>query len=146
MRTLAVRLGIIAALTVGLLGLSDVSARAADKNGSCDPGEVCFWRDVNSQGCLYDTSGANEDDHLNFNNVRYNTCPKVSLNDSMTSYANKTGRYLVLYENPATTGFEYCVPPGASGNVINRFNDKASSYVRYDPGFDERRCGHVDRD
>jgi hypothetical protein len=148
MARLAGRVAAVVVMVVGFqLGASGPPATAVDKNGVCDDGDVCLWRDGNLRGCLYDSDANNDDDNTNFTNVRYNTCPKISLNDSVTSYFNNRDTWLELYEHALYQGFHYCVAPRARGNVVAGFDNKASSYTRRPVNMmDEQRCNHVDRD
>jgi hypothetical protein len=137
-------------LASGLLVSDAPEAQAAHKDKACDAEEMCFWKDAHMAGCTYDSDPFNEaarkDSHGDFSKLRYVSCPKDSLNDSISSYRNNISAVnIVLYEHPNQQGLTFCINSGASGNVPSGFANRASSVGAYQDG-QTQNCIYHDRD
>jgi hypothetical protein len=142
----------VVGLLVGTAGLVTVPvphAGAAPLDAVCDGGEWCVFKDSGFRGCVFDYPDAPE---ANGNvDGDYVNCRGQKVKDSISSYRNNTGSWLVMWEHPDGKGFQYCVVPGGSGDVIRTFNDKASSAATIQPADlhqygGESKCNHIDRD
>lgn len=143
-RALAVVVVLAAAVSAGAPA---ERAEAASLDGACNAGEWCVFKDSNFRGCVLDYDGAIGGD---ISDDDYPGCRGQKVNDSVSSYRNGSDLWLVMAEHHNGDGFLYCVAPKASGNVLRRFNDKASQIGAVDADtfreHIERDCNHVDRD
>ncbi|MFD5494773.1 peptidase inhibitor family I36 protein [Streptomyces sp. NPDC001812] len=101
------------ALTAGTVFLT-ASPAAADYT-QCPSGSFCVWEQSSYRGDFrhYTSSNPNVGDYMN---------------DRMTSYWNRTGKTVSVYEHSNYVGCMFTVAPGGSeAAVASHFNDKMTS-------------------
>jgi hypothetical protein len=94
-------------------------AYAQNDNNACDPGELCVWIDPGYQGCFSDMLP-----RVKIHDMApypWDTCKKLSLNDSITSYNNKSGAWYTFGRDPELGGFKACVGPYAVNDNLGNF-------------------------
>ncbi|GAB7192066.1 hypothetical protein NUM3379_27750 [Kineococcus sp. NUM-3379] len=92
------------------------SAPASADFRQCSPGQFCFWSDSRYNGSFSGDFGSNS-------NIG------SALNDSMTSYWNRTNKWVAVYEHGAFRNCMISIPPGgSSANVSHVFNDRMTSF------------------
>jgi hypothetical protein len=115
---------ITSALTIWLPYVIDEPQAQAQ---ACAKNNVCVWRDTNWSGFFYQWPGHSIPD---LKTTRYQNCPDVSLNDSISSFTNSwegDTTWLVFWVDTNMKGAVWCTTPHGSANVPGKFNDKFSS-------------------
>lgn len=101
------------ALTAGAATL--VGNPAVADSEQCPNGSFCVWEQSSYRGDFrhYTASNPNVGDYMN---------------DRMTSYWNRTGKTVAVYEHSNYVGCMFSVKPGGSeAAVASHFNDKMTS-------------------
>ncbi|MFE2290136.1 peptidase inhibitor family I36 protein [Streptomyces sp. NPDC059452] len=104
----------ILTVTAGTAALTAPPA-AADAD-QCPSGSFCVWEQSSYRGDFRHYTASN---------------PNVGnyMNDRMTSYWNRTGRTVSVYEHSNYVGCMFSVAPGGSeAAVASHFNDKMTSF------------------
>lgn len=102
----------VGCLAVGLASASGTAFAAF--NGSCEPGEICLWRDSSYTNSVYDVTGSIS----NYNNVQYfNTT--TSPNDRTSSIrSRKVSDIVRVYQNNSQSGNMSCFAPGTQTSSL----------------------------
>lgn len=105
----------LAATALATLGVQPAAADSAD----CLPNSFCAWQHSSYRG-NYLVSPAGR----NVSNVG------DQLNDSITSYWNRTGDWITVYYDSGYRGCLFAIPPGGSDAAVDpEFNDRVSSFA-----------------
>ncbi|MFI6857969.1 peptidase inhibitor family I36 protein [Streptomyces sp. NPDC050416] len=105
----------LATVAVAALGVQPAVAASSD----CLPNSFCAWQH-SSYGGQYLVSPAGE----NVSNVGR------QMNDSMTSYWNRTGDWISIYYDSGYRGCLFAIPPGGSDAAVDpEFNDRMTSFA-----------------
>lgn len=129
----------VAAVTLSMLGCALVTAVAAPaaqaspagtlalRNGICEAGEFCLYRDSNRTGPVIDWASGRDD--ATYNN---DTWPIVGggVNDRASSYWNRTGCNVRIHRDSNANGAGLTVGPNRLGNLAGTpvGGDQASSH------------------
>ncbi|MFI9624498.1 peptidase inhibitor family I36 protein [Streptomyces sp. NPDC052042] len=103
----------VLAFTAGTASMT-ASPAAADSD-QCPSGSFCVWEQSSYRGDFrhYTSSNPNVGDYMN---------------DRMTSYWNRTGKTVSVYEHSNYVGCMFTIAPGKSeAAVASHFNDKMTS-------------------
>ncbi|ALC26734.1 peptidase inhibitor family I36 protein [Streptomyces bacillaris] len=115
-RRLTPRLWAAAAVTIAATSAAALTAPpAAADSDQCPNGSFCVWEQSSYRGDFRHYTGSN---------------PNVGnyMNDRMTSYWNRTGRTVSVYEHSNYVGCMFSIAPGGSeAAVASHFNDKMTS-------------------
>lgn len=110
------RLGTAAAVLALTAGTAFLTASpAAADSSQCPSGSFCVWEQSSYRGDFrhYTSSNSNVGDYMN---------------DRMTSYWNRTGKTVSVYEHSNYVGCMFTIAPGKSeAAVASHFNDKMTS-------------------
>ncbi|SOD64364.1 Peptidase inhibitor family I36 [Streptomyces zhaozhouensis] len=116
LRNIGPRLWAAAAVLVFTAATATLGTHTASADSDqCPNGSFCVWEQSSYRGDFrhYTSSNANVGDYMN---------------DRMTSYWNRTGKTVSVYEHSNYTGCMFSVAPGASeAAVASHFNDKMTS-------------------
>lgn len=115
-RSAASRLWSAAAVLAVVVGTASLTAQpvVADPN-QCPSGSFCVWEQSSYRGDFRHYTGSN---------------PNVGnyMNDRMTSYWNRTGKTVAVYEHGNYVGCMFSIRPGRSDAAVpSHFNDKMTS-------------------
>lgn len=156
------RARVVFAVTALAAAFVPVGASAAPEQ--CAPGELCVWEHDDFLGCF--ARLPEKDDNYTDGSPTWSTCggrtpPKGHINDQISSYMNRTDRWVLFFPETKYRGFAVCGAPGAESPNIHNFgswfgsspDDKWSSHALWDKGqepdhfaFDGGPCGAKDYD
>ncbi|WP_062213857.1 peptidase inhibitor family I36 protein [Streptomyces sp. NBRC 109706] len=116
-RNIVARLWSVAAvLTLATGGVTLTAPAAAADSSQCPNGSFCVWEHSSYTGRFLHSGSS----VANVGN---------DMNDRMTSYWNRTGKTVSVYEHSNYTGCMISVAPGRSeAAVASHFNDKMTSF------------------
>lgn len=116
LRSVASRFWTAAAVLAVVTGTASLTAQpAAADSDQCPSGSFCVWEQSSYRGDFrhYTSSTPNVGDYIN---------------DRMTSYWNRTGKTVSVYEHSNYAGCMFSAKPGQSeAAVASHFNDKMTS-------------------
>lgn len=120
MKSVSRLLVIAATLAIALSSLFVSPVAAWDS--SCDPGQICIWRDRDFGGPVAAQTGS-----VTLYSGNYPGYP-VALNDSASSVWNRYSTVdVVMYNEASFTGAQFCVDSGASYYWVGLLNNDAWS-------------------
>ena len=125
-------------LAVGVLVVPASAAGAAERDGACDSGEVCFYYNSNQQGAVSDFSSSvgsyGESQPKCYEFKGSGKGAGECMKNQAASVANRSDKPVTVYYNSNYQGASQTIPAGESANLGPELKNQNASHLIGDTG------------
>ena len=125
-------------LAVGVFAVPASAAGAAERDGACDSGEVCFYYNSNQQGAVSDFSSSvgsyGESQPKCYEFKGSGKGAGECMKNQAASVANRTDKPVTVYYNSNYQGASQTIPAGESANLSAELKNQNASHLIGDTG------------
>ena len=125
-------------LAVGVFAVPASDAGAAERDGACDSGEVCFYYNSNQQGAVSDFSSSvgsyGESQPKCYEFKGSGKGAGECMKNQAASVANRSDKPVTVYYNSNYQGASQTIPAGESANLSAELKNQNASHLIGDTG------------